>query len=90
MPNLDGTKQVSPPTRSAFAPPAASPKKAAPATSKDSSDKSQTPDHETNVIEGIKGLIRQHAGGSANKNEDSALHAMDAGVSSAPGNLADY
>lgn len=90
MPNPDGTKQVSPPTRSAFAPPAASPKKAAPAPTKDSSDKSQTPDHESSVIEGLKGLIRQHSGGSANKNEDSALAALDRGASEAPGNSTDY
>jgi hypothetical protein len=96
MPNPDGTTQVAAPTRSAFA--AEEPSKGKnqsssaanykEATNKDNTDKNA--DHEGGIIEGIKGLIRQHMGGSANKNEDSALKALDSGVSSAPGNTTDY
>jgi|GEM_PF-6917129 len=85
--NPDGTKQVSAPTRSAFATPAAS--KATPA--KDG-DTESSAGHEQSIIEGIKGLIRhgQSPGTTVNKNERSALDALDSGVSSAPGNSADY
>lgn len=82
--NADGTKQVSPPTRSAFAQSAA-PAKSAPAKSEDTSS---TPKHENSIIEGIKGLIAQHSSGTSNKAENSALAAIDANP--APGNTADY
>lgn len=89
--NPDGTTQVSPPTMSAFAPSNQKPQPPAP-TPAASNDHTSTPepDHENNMIEGIKALFRQHSGGSANKAEDSALKALDAGASSAPGNTADY
>lgn len=58
---------------------------AAPAT-----DTSDTAPHEKNIVDGIKGLIRAHSGGSVNKNEDSALQALDRGTSEAPGNNTDY
>lgn len=87
--NADGTKQVSPPTRSAFAQDSAdqkaAAKPAAPAANQDNSD------HEGGLINAIKGMIRQHSGlGSVNKNENNALHALDHGASEAPGNNADY
>jgi hypothetical protein len=85
--NADGTKQVSPPTQSAFAKDTADLKSAPPPP--DTSAKAGA-DHETSIVEGIKGLIRQHSGGTANKAQDTALAALDKGVSDAPGNSSDY
>lgn len=58
--------------------------------SSDSSDKSTTPNHEKGLIDSIKGLIASHASTSGNKQEASALSALESGVNDAPGNSADY
>jgi hypothetical protein len=85
--NADGTKQVAPPTKSAFAKDSEDLKSAPPVQAPASKDST---DHESSIINGLKGLIRQHSTGVANKAESSALSALDQGVSDAPGNSADY
>lgn len=93
--NPDGTKQVTPPTRSAFDPPSA-PVKAG-AVQKDTGDKEKTAaEHLSDIGEGIKGLVRQHYKSTINENEaadaemDPAVKAVSQGVASAPGNTADH
>lgn len=56
------------------------------------------PDHEKSVIEGIKGLIKQHSagqspGGQLNGKEvtnDSAIDQMSQAIKTVPGNSTDY
>jgi hypothetical protein len=96
MANPDGTKQVSPPTRSAFSSDAPKSKavadadREAPTTSAPSKDSS---DHEGKILDGLKGLIRQHSGQMFNAHSDdldNAKDAVDKAVASTPGNSADY
>lgn len=62
------------------------------AKSADSSDTTTTPkpDHEKGLIDSIKGLIASHASTSGNKQETSALDALEKGTADAPGNTTDY
>jgi hypothetical protein len=87
--NPDGTKQVSPPTRSAFAKPADDGKapKAEPAAPAENRD---NVDHGKNLLDSLKGLIQQHKDPVTNVNERSALDALNKGVSEAPGDSASY
>ena len=98
--NPDGTKQVSPPTRSAFDPPS-EPIKAG-AVQKDTGDSEKTKtmqinEHEESIINGLRGLHRQGQGKMFNKPSDDEETKMDPaaaatsqGVASAPGNATDY
>ena len=103
--NPDGTKQVTPPTRSAFDPPS-EPIKAG-AVQKDTGDKDtgdsektkpmQVNEHEESIVNGLRGLHRQGQGKMFNKPSDDEESKMDPaaaatsqGVASAPGNATDY
>ena len=100
--NPDGTKQVSPPTRSAFDPPSEPIK--ADAVQKDTGDSEKTKtktmqinEHEESIINGLRGLHRQGQGKMFNKPSDDEETKMDPaaaatsqGVASAPGNATDY
>ena len=87
--NPDGTTQVSPPTKSAFAP-----QKSDPAPSKDTGDKDEpAPEHVHGLIDSLKGLLG--IGGPKEVDEggkpvDSAVAATEKGVAEAPGNTANY
>lgn len=83
MANPDGTTQVSPPTRSAFAPQKSDPPPAATAPE----DKG-TAKHEQSIIDGLKGLISNHK--PIQEGGTDVNSAVDEAVKGVPGNTANY
>lgn len=84
MPDLnpDGTKQVSPPTRSAFAP-----QKSDPAPAKEATP---DPKHVKSLMDGLKGLLGMGGEHEVSEGGKPVSAAVDAAVKGAPGNNADY